>query len=84
MNSTPKKPVNLRLKAAIVLSGKTMTSVAEAIGTPKSNLSRKINGYVRFNEDEMYLIAKFLNVSVTNIFFTPEVTESITSESKGA
>lgn len=79
MKKTSKKPVNLRLKAAIILSGKTMTDVAEAIKTPKSNLSLKINGYVRFNEDEMYLIAKYLNVSVTDIFFDPDVHKTITN-----
>lgn len=78
MKSKSKRPANLRLKATIILSGKTMTQVAEAIETPKSNLSNKINGHVRFNEDEMYLIAKFLNVNVTDIFFAPEVTELIT------
>jgi transcriptional regulator with XRE-family HTH domain len=84
MKSKSKRPVNLRLKAAIALAGKTMTEVAEAIGTPKSNLSLKINGHGRFNENEMYLISKFLNVSVTDIFFDPEVHKMITKKQKGA
>ena len=73
-----KMPINRRLKAAIVLSGKTMSEVADAIGIPKSNLSCKINGRIRFNEYEMLKIADFLCVSVTEIFFAPDVNKTIT------
>jgi transcriptional regulator with XRE-family HTH domain len=79
-----KRPVNLKLKAAIVESGMTMTQVAEMIGTPKSNLSNKIHGYVRFNEEEMEKLANVLNKKVTEIFFNNKVTNPITNEKKGA
>ena len=78
------KSTNLRLKAAIVMSGMTMTELAKKVGMAKGVLSRKINGLLRFNEAEMYVISQELNVPVTDIFFGSEVHKTITNRQKGA
>ncbi len=64
-----KRNVNLKLKAAIIESGKKYTEVAEAAGISGTNFSRKINGFLLFDEKEMEIISAFLNKEITDIFF---------------
>ena len=73
-----KRTVNLKLKAAIVESGKSLSDVAIALGTSKAVLSRKINGLYWFNEYEIQAISIILNKPITDIFFGQEVTKLIT------
>ena len=74
-----KKPVNLKLKSAIIEAGKTMSEVALAIGTTKQNFSRKLNGFFYFDEYEIEQISEILERPVTDIFFNQKVTKRITN-----
>jgi len=64
-----KKSVNLKLKVAIMESGKTMSEVADILNMSLNAFSRKVNGFFWFNENEIYIISKFLKKPVTDIFF---------------
>lgn len=74
-----KRDTNLKLKAAIVEAGKTLEILAKEIGTSQPTLSRKINGLQDFNESEIVAISKAVNKPITEIFFTKDVTQLITS-----
>lgn len=74
-----KKSVNLKLKAAIIEAGKSMTEVAIVLGMTKHSFSRKVNGFFYFDEKEIEQIATLLKKPVTDIFFNSQVTERITN-----
>lgn len=73
-----KRGKNLKLKSAIVGSGKSFEEVARLAEMPMTTFSRKVNGHSDFTETEIENICKILEKSPTDIFFINIVTESIT------
>ena len=71
-----KRHINLKLKASVIESGKTVSQVAEFIDISKSTLSRKINGYIPFTESEIEKVSYFLSKNITDIFFTKELRQT--------
>jgi hypothetical protein len=72
------KKANLRLKAAIIESGKRPREVAASINMPYTTFSRKLNGWTPFTETEMENICLTLNKSPLDIFFANSATKWIT------
>lgn len=58
-----------RLVAGYIASGGySQRAVANAIGVSGSGLSRRISGHARWNLDELFGIAEFLDIPVTWLF----------------
>lgn len=72
------KRVNLRLKAAIVETGKSPRDIAEKIEMPYTTFSRKMNGGSPFTEQEMESICLQLDKNPLDIFFADTVTKWVT------
>lgn len=72
---------NLKLKAAIVESGKTFREVAREINMPMTTLSRKINGHAQFTESEISFLCNAVSKEPQDLFFNECVTKAITNNS---
>lgn len=55
------------MSAAILHFGKTITETAEATGIPYSTLNRKLKGHSDFTFVELYMLAKTLQMKVSDI-----------------
>ena len=65
----------LKLKAAIVASGKKTKDVADMLGISTKSWHDRINKR-KFDSDEMYKIVKYLNIqNPVEIFFADDVTQ---------
>lgn len=60
---------NLKLRSAMVLKGKGIEEVAQAMGIKRGAFSLKLNGHREFKESEMEKISLFLQMPVTTLFF---------------
>lgn len=59
-------------KAAMVLAGKTMDRLAEAVGITRVTLSNKVNNKSEFTASEIYALSSELNLTAeqqNSIFF---------------
>lgn len=64
-----------KLKAQIVLTGKTMTEVAEALDINVVTLYRKMNGVSDFYRRELLILCDILDIEdPKEVFFDREIT----------
>ena len=64
-----------KLKAQIVLTGKTMTEVAEALDINVVTLYRKMNGVSDFYRRELQILCDILDIEdPKEVFFDREIT----------
>lgn len=66
-----------RFKAALVLNGKTLKDVSEALNINEATLYRKCHGKSEFTRKEIQEICKYLNLeSPVGIFFDSGLAET--------
>lgn len=66
-----------RFKAALVLNGKTLKDVSEALNINEATLSRKCHGKSEFTRKEIQEICNYLNLeSPVGVFFDRELAET--------
>ncbi len=61
---------HIKVRAAMVMAGKTQSDVARAIGVTASTLSQKMNGRRDFTLDECLRIAGELGKTLDEIFLS--------------
>lgn len=59
-----------RVTAAIEAAGESKLSIAEKTGIPRTTLWRRLNGLTSFYMEELHLIARVLDVPVTDFVVT--------------
>lgn len=63
-----------KFRAAVLLSGKTLSEVAELLGINLATLYRKMNGESDFYRNEIQILCKELKISnPVEIFFAAEI-----------
>ncbi len=66
-----------RFKAALILSGRTMKDVSNALKINEATLYRKCHGKSEFTRREIQEICKYLDLdSPVGVFFDEELTET--------
>lgn len=64
-----------KFKAQVILSGKTLSDVANILGINLVTLYRKMNGESDFYRNEIQILCEFLKIeNPSEIFFAKEVT----------
>ncbi len=66
----------LKLKARIVLSQKTLTTISDEIGVSTPTLRKRLSGETEFNVNEILNLKKSLNLDkeeILDIFFDEDV-----------
>jgi len=74
--------VNRKLKAAIVLSGKTQMQIAEECFMSAASLSRRVYGKQEFSETEMRSVATAVGKPVSELFFEENENEKEEKEAQ--
>ncbi|GLU91303.1 helix-turn-helix domain-containing protein [Agromyces sp. NBRC 114283] len=67
MDYTPTREAADKVAAAILRSGRSKASVAQAAGIPHTTFTRKINGDTEFTFGELLRIAEVLEIAPSNL-----------------
>ncbi len=60
--------VAAEVRAAIARKQASKVELAEKLGMTPSALSRRVNGHIKFNADEVAMVADVLNVTVASLY----------------